>query len=85
LSSEINRLEKIVKDFLEFARPAEPVPTDLQAAELLNEVADLIRAKCQKNGTRIRTEVDGQLPFRGDRGQLKQVLINLGHNAAESI
>jgi signal transduction histidine kinase len=84
LSREINRLERIVKDFLEFARPAEPRRTSVHAAQLMQEVHDLLRSEFEKRGIQTRLEVDPGAWVSADRQQLQQVLINLLQNAAES-
>ena len=45
IEREIGRLERIVRDVLLFARPAEPKPQLISAMVLLREVADLMRAQ----------------------------------------
>ena len=84
ISREINRLEQIVRGFLDFARPAEPIPEPLEAQAFLTEIRDLLLPAWERDG--IRIDVDPQQPirFNGDRAQLKQVLINLVRNAVEA-
>jgi signal transduction histidine kinase len=82
---EILRLERIVNDFLQFARPAEPelatVPADLP----LQEVQLLFAAELAKAGINVILESRTTDRIRADVGQIKQVLINLVQNALESI
>jgi signal transduction histidine kinase len=85
IRSEIKRLDKIVKDFLELARPAEPHLAPLEAAQALSEVRDLMAAHFAENSIDFKFECEPDLEFVGDIQQLKQVLINLLKNAAESL
>ena len=56
IGNEINRLERIVKDFLQFARPAEPDLTPVSVAQLLQEVRDLLESQLGKQGIRLIVE-----------------------------
>lgn len=85
ISSEINRLEKIVKQTLEFARPGEPEMAVMDASQLIVAVADLLAGSLRKRGVELQAEVSGKLSVRVDQQQIQQVLINLVLNGAESI
>jgi signal transduction histidine kinase len=80
---EISRLEKIVNDFLRFARPADPTLTVMASDELLREVQQFFAAQADKAGIRLALETV-EAPVRADASQMKQVLINLVQNAVES-
>lgn len=84
ISREINRLELIVRGFLDFARPAPPNPESLEAQAFLAEVRDLLAPAWEKDGIQVRVEPGPPVAFEADRAQLKQVLINLVRNAAEA-
>jgi signal transduction histidine kinase len=85
IAGEINRLERIVKDFLQFARPSEPEFVTVSSDEPLRGVCRLLSPQLEK--TNIRLTVDGTpgAAIRIDPQQIKQVLINLIQNAADSI
>jgi signal transduction histidine kinase len=85
IGSEINRLERIVKDFLEFARPSEPQFVVVSAEQPLHEAQTLMEPELEKS--KIKLVLDGVVPaqIRIDPQQIKQVLINLIQNAADSI
>ena len=85
ISSEINRLERIAKDFLQFARPSEPQFADLAADVPLQEVQILMQPELQKRGITMVVEAGPASRIRIDSQQIKQVLINLIQNAADSI
>ena len=87
IDGEINRLERIVKDFLLFARPGDPELAGLRASELLHDVVALMTPQLTENSIQVSIAGSEQAlaaSVRADRQQLKQVLINLIQNAAES-
>jgi signal transduction histidine kinase len=84
IHGEILRLERIVRDFLDFARPAEPNPTGVEAQALLQELRELLQPAWDKDGIQLEVEPGPSVTFEADRAQLGQVLINLARNAAEA-
>jgi signal transduction histidine kinase len=85
ISNEINRLEGIVRDFLQFARPSEPRLAKIPAGQILQEVHDLLRPQLERAGIDLKLQaLEGGL-VHADAQQLKQVLINLIQNSAENI
>lgn len=82
---EIVRLERIVNDFLQFARPAEPEAVVLAADLLLLDTKMFFAAQLEKNRIQMILEPSAPLYVKVDPAQMKQVLINLVQNAAESI
>lgn len=82
---EIGRLDKIVKEFLRFARPGEPSFEVLSAAVPFRELAELMEAGLKKNRIGLETSYAAEPLIRADRQQLKQALLNLARNAAEAV
>jgi len=82
---EIVRLERIVNDFLQFARPAEPEPVVMAADLLLLETKLFFTPQLEKNRIQINVEPSAPMYVTVDPAQMKQVLINLVQNAADSI
>jgi len=85
IAGEISRLERIVQDFLHFARPTEPVLETLSASALVSEVHELMQSEYAKGAIGLKLERTSRAYIRADAHQLKQALINLVRNAAESI
>lgn len=85
ISEEIDRLDRIVKDFLQFARPSEPELVRLPAERLLQEVYDLLKAQLAEKSIQLKLEILQAVWIQADPQQIKQVLINLIQNSAESI
>ena len=82
---EILRLERIVNAFLQFARPAEPELTTISADLLLLESQHFFTPQLEKNNIQLNLEPSEPMQIHVDVAQLKQVLINLVQNAADSI
>jgi len=85
IGGEINRLERIVKDFLQFARPSEPQFTLVPAGQPLREVKTLLQPGLEKLGIKLVVDEVVTAQIRIDPQQIKQVLINIIQNAADSI
>ena len=82
---EILRLERIVTEFLQFARPTEPELAEMSSHQPLQEVQALLGPALAKNNIELVLENSTPLPVKVDGEQMKQVLINLVQNAADSI
>lgn len=85
ISKEITRLERIVRDFLHFASPSEPERSAVSVRGLLGEVRELLSPELGKKEIALELENGEDFSLQADAQQLKQVLINLVQNAAESI
>src|SRR6266436_4098640 len=85
IGQEISRLERIVKDVLLFARPSEPDFTIVSADQPLREVQTLLGPGFEKSKIRLSFENSVSARIRIDPQQIKQALINLVQNAADSI
>ena len=85
IHEEINRLNRIVKDFLLFARPSDPKLSAMPAERLLQQVVNLLKSPLDKTGIQLQVEADGATFVSVDEQQMQQVLINLIQNSADSI
>jgi signal transduction histidine kinase len=84
LRGEIAALNRIIDDFLAFARPlnAEYEPVDVRTA--IAEAADLARAELSDRGSLEISLPDEPLVARADRDQVKRAVLNLLRNAVQS-
>jgi signal transduction histidine kinase len=85
IRDEIYRLNRIVKDFLEQARPAEPTLAPTSVRVLLDELQKLLAPEYAKQNITVKCDAVIDADVLADAQQVKQVLINLVQNAAESI
>lgn len=85
MEREILRLESIVNDFLKFARPTEPELQCISAEASLREAQLLLQPQLAQSDIELFVENSPPLWISIDPAQIKQVLINLIQNAAESI
>jgi signal transduction histidine kinase len=83
IADEINRLERIIRDFLRFARPSQPEFTRVSANQLVQDVGTLLRPQLERNSIELKVQALGTPWVHADAQQMKQVLINLVQNSAE--
>jgi len=79
INRELGYLERVVNDFLEYARRPKPELGPVEVDELLPEVAQLVA----NDTVEIKVDTTG-LEARADRGQLRRALLNLSKNAVQA-
>jgi signal transduction histidine kinase len=80
--SEISRLERLVTDFLAYARPRPLELEEVPAVRLLERVREVLAGEIQKRGARVDVEDrSGGARVRVDLSQMNQLLLNLAQNA----
>ena len=82
---EVNRLNTVVTQFLDYSRPLKQsfAPTDL--ADVVNRTVRLLTNDIPPSVT-LKLDLDEKVPkVQGDPEQLKQVLINLVQNAVQAM
>jgi signal transduction histidine kinase len=86
ISEKMRQMNRILDQVLSFARSSEPTKEQVHAGPLIDDVFLLTRHKLLRQGIDIRSTVGSDLPpFRADRPQVEQVLLNLILNAAEAM
>ena len=84
--TEVERIDKLVQEFLQFARAKEPnrQPTDIN--ELIDAVKLLIENEAAAQSVEVKEELAEALPLVSvDAEQIKQVLLNLAINALQAM
>ncbi len=83
ISKEVAVMDRIISDFLSFAKPVDPLLTKFDLHELINDcikalgpIADIIRVSYETGGT---------LLIRADEVMLRQCITNLLLNAVEAM
>ena len=86
IKSEIDRLDRLVREFLAFARPHPLETKPVDVSELLAGVAGLIAPEAEAAKVAIAVDAAGGTPpVLGDGERLRQVLLNLTRNAIEAM
>jgi len=81
---EIRRLDHILEDFLQFARPREFVPKPVDVHVVLTKVADLLEGEAERRGLALVRDLAPVPPVAGDEERLRQVVMNLALNAIDA-
>jgi len=83
---EVDRLDGIIKNFLEAIRPQEPDFQILNLYESLKEVIAFQSNELSDRGISVEIDVGSEPPIvRADKNQMKQVFFNLLKNAMEAM
>lgn len=83
---EANRIDRIVRSLLDFARPREAVAQPVDVELVVRDTAELLRTQGLFKRIAFETVPAGTpLMVRGDPYQLQQVLVNLLVNATDAL
>ncbi|MDB4941693.1 MAG: Sensor histidine kinase [Labilithrix sp.] len=92
MRKETERINVVVRDLLDFARPEAPpdsarlpVPSSANLSEVVNDVLALVRPQKDWRGIDVTVDVDAGLTVALSAQRLTQVLLNLLLNAAASL
>lgn len=83
---ELNRAETIINDYLSLAKPDVGKLESIDGSEMTEQVMDLMSsyAMMSKNIS-MHTEIKDHVKIRGNKSELKQVLINILKNGIEAM
>ncbi len=84
--SEMNRAETIINDYLSMAKPDIEDTEVINCSEIVRTVTDLITSYAiLTSKISIHLLIDGDYFVRGNKSELKQVLLNIMKNAIEAM
>lgn len=82
---EVQRLNILITDFLEFAKPRDETAGDFDLALAVSEVAEAVQSSTVGGGKiRFETRVASGISIHANRERIKQVLFNLFLNSFEA-
>lgn len=82
---EGERVRRILRQLLDFSRPARGVPAPVDLGDVAEEVAGLVRAQRRYESVSIEVERSAVAPLAwADPGAVTQILLNLVLNAADA-
>ncbi len=83
---EVERLNRVVSQLIEFARPLELKRENVQMAELVQHAVKLIAADAKKKQISIEIEAAAEIsPVEVDSDKIKQVLLNIFLNSLAAL
>ncbi len=86
LLKETDRLNRIVQEFLGFARPKKPELQQADINEAIDSVLTLTAQEARKAGVTVKKELSASMGKQDiDAGQLKQAFLNLVLNALQAM
>lgn len=86
IEEELNRIDKIVTEFLAFARPDKVEKTKMNINEVISEVITLTKPKMDRSGIFIIEKYLPAIPdITGNSDALKQVFLNIMLNAVQAM
>jgi two-component system sensor histidine kinase HydH len=84
--AEVQRLEKTVQNFLDFARPPGLQRHAIDLRTLVSSAVELVRARARQQQVQIDVQApDEPVPAEVDPGQFRTVLVNLFVNALDAM
>ncbi|MCE5194246.1 MAG: PAS domain-containing protein [Nitrospiraceae bacterium] len=83
ITKEIEIMDRIILDFLSFAKPIEVVPTKINLYEMISSC--FFHISTDKKNIDATIDIDKLLNISGDEVLLRQAFTNLIQNAAESM
>jgi signal transduction histidine kinase len=84
LDDEVARLDRVVGNFLDFARPPAAEVARVRPTEVVDAVLLLIAAEARRHGVATENAVTGDVEVRADPALLRQILLNLCLNAVQA-
>jgi two-component system, NtrC family, sensor kinase len=84
---EAQRIDRIIRGLLDYARPRESVAQSVEVGQVLADTIELLRTQGHFSLLRFEYQPDTapDLLVRGDPYQLQQVMVNLFVNAADAV
>ena len=83
--NETRRLDRIVNQIIDYARPRELVPTTWQVESIIEEVLKLLDTRLETQQVKVIRSCAPNVAAYADRDQIKQVLLNLCHNSLDAM
>lgn len=84
VNKEIDRMTRLLNEFLLLGKPAEKHDEPLQLALLIEELLPLLEAEACNYGSELQINIKYNSLIKADPGQITQVLMNLICNAAQA-
>lgn len=84
IAQEIERLERIVRDILDYARPADPTLLPVELTGWLTSLVEFLKPELETAQVKLVVEASTRLSAQIDADKMRQVVLNLVRNAKEA-
>ena len=85
IALEVDRLERIVRDVLGYARPAEPALSRVELSSWLRDFAGFVAPEVKARRIELAVAALEPATVHSDPNQLQQIMLNLVRNAQEAL
>ncbi|WP_243544529.1 ATP-binding protein [Pseudodesulfovibrio tunisiensis] len=85
LFEEAKRLSRTVTEFLDYARPRQPVRRPVDVSRLLEQVSVFLEPECEKLGVTVERDYSGDVTTQGDKDLLYRAFYNILANALQAM
>lgn len=82
---EVDRLNRLITELLDYARPHAEERHPIDLGELANEIAKVFECERREAEVHVEVQADPDTGIEGAAGQVRQVVWNLLRNAAEAM
>jgi len=82
--NEVERLDKVVGQLLDFAKPVNLIKEKVEISCLLNETLNLIKREAKEKNIKINRFFEKGISLEIDRDKIKQVFLNILFNSLEA-
>ncbi len=85
VTKEVDKIDRIVRELLQFAKPAFPTLEPVQVSALLDETLEFLNSDCLKRRVEVMRAYTAEDAIQADPQQLRQVFLNLFLNSLEAM
>lgn len=86
IGEEVERLDRVVRTFLDFTRPVEMAQKEINIAEIVRDVSVLIQPDAERRLVAIHfSSTEENVPVWGDADLLREAVMNLAVNALDAM
>ena len=82
---EINRLDKLITEFLDYASPEPALDDMVNLSQLMTELVESIKLDGLSDGVDFDVHIESGVSISGNRDKLKQALLNIMKNGLQAM
>ncbi|RDI45620.1 ATP-binding protein [Falsibacillus pallidus] len=83
--NELNHAQSIINDYLSLAKPSSEGLSTINVSEEVEKTIELMKSYSNIQNIHIETEIEDDLYMKGNKGEVKQILVNIMKNGIEAM